>query len=122
MTLKKPEELVPLAKSWLHPPEMLVDTGEVIYEPAERAYLIKKIQCECEGANDEQPSDPDLGRQVEMQSWDYWMATTEIEHKKTRKKHGVQSQHLQSTRVIVMKSHEHDGNICKQDQQPYCRI
>jgi len=43
MTRNKPEELVPLAKSWLHPPEMQLDAGEVIYEPAERAYLVTKL-------------------------------------------------------------------------------
>ena len=43
MTQNKPEELVPLAKSWLHPPEMQLDDGEVMYEPAERAYLVTKL-------------------------------------------------------------------------------
>ena len=43
MTQNKPEELVPLAKSWLYPPEMQLDAGEVFYEPAERAYLVTKL-------------------------------------------------------------------------------
>ena len=43
MTQNKPEELVPLAKSWLYPPEMQLDAGEVVYEPAERAYLVTKL-------------------------------------------------------------------------------
>ena len=43
MTRDKPEELIPLAKSWLHPPELKLVDGEVIYEPAERAYLVTKL-------------------------------------------------------------------------------
>lgn len=40
MTDKKPEDLVPLAKSWLHAPELKLEKGEARYETAERAYLI----------------------------------------------------------------------------------
>lgn len=43
MTQKQPEDLVPLAKSWLSPPELQLEEGEVFYEPAERAYLVKKL-------------------------------------------------------------------------------
>jgi len=43
MTRDKPEELIPLAKSWLNPPELQLDSGEVFYEPAERAYLVTKL-------------------------------------------------------------------------------
>ena len=43
MTRGKPEELVPLAKSWLYPPEMQLADGEVTYDPAQRAYVVTKI-------------------------------------------------------------------------------
>ncbi len=43
MTRDKPEELVPLAKSWLNPPVMKLENGEVTYEPAERAYLVTNL-------------------------------------------------------------------------------
>ena len=34
---------MPLAKSWLNPPELQLDEGDVKYEPAERAYLVDKL-------------------------------------------------------------------------------
>ncbi len=43
MTNDKPEDLVPLAKSWLEPPELQSTEGEVFYEPAERAYIINGL-------------------------------------------------------------------------------
>jgi hypothetical protein len=44
MTRGKPEELVPLAKSWLNAPELKLDEGKVIYETAERAYLVTSLE------------------------------------------------------------------------------
>lgn len=40
MTDKRPEELVPLAKSWLYPPQLDLKGGTAKYEAAQRAYLI----------------------------------------------------------------------------------
>lgn len=43
MTQNPPEELVPLAKSWLNPPELRLEEGEAVYESAERAYLVNTL-------------------------------------------------------------------------------
>ncbi len=43
MTQDKPEDLVPLAKSWLEPPELQLTEGEAVYEPAEKAYMINNL-------------------------------------------------------------------------------
>jgi len=60
MTRDNPEALVPLAKSWLHPPELQLVTGEVVYEPAERAYVVTELShAELQGklmSNPEQPA------------------------------------------------------------------
>ncbi len=45
MTKGKAGELVPLAKSWLHAPEMMISSGGYeggIYDEAERAYVLGK--------------------------------------------------------------------------------
>ena len=44
MTNKRAQDLVPLARSWLHPPSLAVTQGQARYEPAERAYLISGIR------------------------------------------------------------------------------
>jgi hypothetical protein len=43
MTRENPEDLVPLANSWLYPPQMKLETGEAVYEPAERAFLVSNL-------------------------------------------------------------------------------
>jgi hypothetical protein len=44
MTKEDPEELVPLANSWLYPPDMQLESGEAIYEPAERAFIVTNLE------------------------------------------------------------------------------
>lgn len=43
MTKDKPEDLVPLANSWLNPPELRLKHGKAVYESAERAYIIDNL-------------------------------------------------------------------------------
>jgi len=43
MTDEKPEDLLPLAKSWLNAPELRLKKGEAKYESAERAYIIDNL-------------------------------------------------------------------------------
>jgi hypothetical protein len=41
LTAKRPEDLVPLAKSWLYPPQLKLKGGHAAYDAAQRAYVIK---------------------------------------------------------------------------------
>ncbi len=61
MTDKKAEELLPLARSWYHPPEIKVSQNlQAVYDQTQRAYVItlqnsvKNIECEIE-ANEQSP-------------------------------------------------------------------
>jgi hypothetical protein len=44
MTKKAPEELVPLARSWLYAPALETQSGQARYETAERAYVIVGVE------------------------------------------------------------------------------
>jgi hypothetical protein len=40
---RSPQDLVPLARSWLQPPRLELQHGQGRYEPAERAYLLRDL-------------------------------------------------------------------------------
>jgi hypothetical protein len=43
MTNRKPQDLLPLARSWLNPPRLELATGQAVYAPAERAYRVSGL-------------------------------------------------------------------------------